>query len=692
MSVFTAFHFRCRQGASTAGNHRSSTSFYRASESSDWSNERGAQSHTYLSMFGGVFDFHGSIENEFTARCKIAQDVLSNGRDWRGYPLALAECARLDQDGVAVFPFFLDADIKSAHPRTHAELVGLARDVVLPATLSHYPPDAFPDVHMLVCAARKPKDLSFWSCPSCESVLDAGSLECATCGAVFPDETTDAELRRITKTDPSAAGVGRAVLEARARTLMVPHVPRVLVWNPLFKTAVHFRTWNTQTSAPTHTLGPEERFPVVTGHQAVDVTSDIYARAIGHPVYSAWGTAAEWLEWCDVAPVVSSTPSLRVLGTVKSSKCHGCHGRKALVATCILCNGSGKVVDDRPYGVVGCLDAAGNACPVPVGTEAQHATSIRVTGDASAGFVPLVTAVPRLVALPADVERSRSLLRNPEPSVNSIMFRGLSDKDQRRLRLKPDKRKPQRPRGNYREVMCMRRVSAAQDVVHKTGAFAGHYADVVVTKVYEQPGGTQRLVVHVDGPGSTFCFNRGPSTGRLRGPGTHGSSRVWFILDPDKGVRQRCFSEKPGEAGGPCKTWAGTPWHDMGPTAMCRIWPHKRADATATTFMATSMSRQRRREDTTNATDLSRVMWRCIDHSLALDGQAQLDPHNFLACCGAMVSAEVGGVAHGQELQNRSQTMYAILRRNNLDEPDTLLPDATPTSAPSDAGSSGGAG
>ena len=55
-------------------------------------------------------------------------------------------------------------------------------------------------------------------------------------------------------------------------------------------------------------------------------------------------------------------------------------------------------------------------------------------------------------------------------------------------------------------------------------------------------------------------------------------------------------------------------------------------------------------------------------------------------------SAEVGGVAHGQELQNRSQTMYAILRRNNLDEPDTLLPDATPTSAPSDAGSSGGAG
>ena len=617
------YHFAKRRATCTAGAHVTPASFFRSGDdpSTDWIREPKPQLHTYLSMFGGTMNFCGDVSAEYKAREFIAQDCRNDARDYRGRPLALAECARASPDingnSCAMFPFFLDADIKATRPFSHDELVNFAQVIVVPSIKSHYPPDSFPNMHILVCAAAQPKDLSTYACPACGTTAHDDVSQC------------DCSVKPVLR--------------------------------PCYKTAVHYRVQNEQSKAGEMHVGDESRFPVVTSRQAVEITSTIYMRAIQDATFTTWGSSAEWSDWCDVAPVLSSVPSLRVLGTVKSSKCHGCNGRKDDMLCCIICNGSGKIVDDRPYSIVGCVDVHGVRSTGPTGADALHATSIRVTGAATCDFIHLNSGIPRMFADQADVDRTRSLLRNPDTPTLQV-FPALANSEKRRLGLKPNASRPWRPRGNYRRVTSPIIHETTQHILRNTAGFNGHYADVVVVGVYEQPVSPYKLIIRIDGFNSTYCVNRGSSGGRNRGPGCHGTSRVYFVMDPTHGIRQRCFSNKPGASGGKtCKSWEGGPWHAVDNNMVWKIWPHKRADATATTFKSRGVLHG-------SANKIAHLLWQCIDNSRARDGLEQIDPREILKRCGNIARVQVGNIHDNLLLTDKSKEMYTMLCTFNLDE------------------------
>ena len=346
-STFLDLHFK-HQRAINSVSESNKDAYHEDAEKVDWFRSGSTVNHTYLSMFGGTYHFGNSVEEEHRARVAIARDVAEGRLDFFERPLALAECAFVS-DGPVVFPFFLDADIKSPQKRTHEELLCFAARIVVPAICDTYPNLDRTALRVLVCAASEPKDLT--------------TQRCTVCGG----------------TDGTDGTEGGPCADVECTGFLETH--------PLFKTAVHYRVWNGHTTCAV----------AVGSKEAVSITSLIYARAVGHPEFRTWGDADAWREWCDVAPILNPVPSLRVLGTVKSSKCHSCGGRKALVDRCILCGGSGKLVDNRPYRVVGCVCGDCSRRPPPSGAAALHATSIRFRGPKTPGFtcpegVPLLMA------------------------------------------------------------------------------------------------------------------------------------------------------------------------------------------------------------------------------------------------------------------------------------------------------------
>ena len=635
MSEFLRYHYRHRQDTATgAGSHRTAHDYYRNHDNTtDWSREWDTSGNTYLSMFGGVYHFCNDPTAEFRARELIASDLADDVRDYHGRPLALAECARRRPGGggSATFPFFLDADICSATPRSAEEVVAFGSEVVARAIHACYPAldDTF---RLIVCAASQPKDLGSWHCPHCDAMLPRQAS--SVCDACDKEVATDAAVHR-----------------------------------PKWKTAVHYRTWNSE-ACRTGTCPL-----VVTATEAIAITSVIYAYAIGHPTYSSWGSPEAWQEWCDVAPVSSSVPSLRVLGTVKSSRCHACRGHKDHVASCILCGSSGKLVDNRPYGVVGCLDGRGAACTPPGDrAESLHATSIRVTSAVTTGFVPPSGSIRRLHAGPRDVLASMSLLRNHHASEKDRTFCGLSTREQRRLRALPvNSRKKVRPPASYRPIADPVIRMTVQAAVRNCPVFKGRYTQVILVSLFEQPRAPYRLVAHVDGFNSTFCCNRGPtSDGVVRGPGPHNSSRVYFMLDPDRGIRQRCFSEKPGAcpSAATCRAWEGTPWCPLDTRQVTKIWPRQRArlyrgeDAVPATQGTWNRHKNNGGNQAAHARVLSHLIWDCIDGSRALEDLSQVDPRRLLEGCGLVARDCAGDVTH-----DRSVEMYDLLAMHGRAEP-----------------------
>ena len=508
-----------------------------------------------------------------------------------------------------MFPFFLDFDLKTTVHRTRDELVRFGQEVVLPCVLEHYLEGSFSQTRLLVCTAQEPKITDVFSCPECRAPVDEFWQRCEACGMDRGDQEA-----------------------TRTR---------------FYKCSVHYRFQNEQTlvDGPPH-QGPETRFPVVTSNEAVDIYSRIFTAALSSR-YRDWGSHGDWKEWLDVAPVKSTPPSLRVLGTVKSVKCAACCGKRELMECCILCGGSGKVVDDRPYVVVASIDASGtDHGPIGDMETMIHATSIRVTGDPSPGCRALDASIPRLVATDEDVARARTLLRNVNHSDDTSRFETLSRTDKRRYQLTPVQ--ATKTKRNYVEVDTPRIWEAAEAVVRSS--FGGVYADVVVTKVLRSSKG---FCVNVDGRGSTYCANRGPSNGQARGPGPHASSHVYFILHADRGIRQRCFSQKIGACGGSCRAWEGTCFSPIDLSMVYKLWPKKRAEATAASFDGFL------NQSDPLAVAVGRIS-QCIDNSLAQD-EAQLDTIRMMECVSRLVRTQAGQRCQGMLLEDNTPAMLKLL-------------------------------
>jgi hypothetical protein len=274
------------------------------------------------------------------------------------------------------------------------------------------------------------------------------------------------------------------------------------------------------------------------------------------------------------------------------------------------------------------------------------------------------------------VEHSRSLLRNPVPTEGTVglhQFSGLTENNRRRLKVKPagaaEAARTWRPRGNYRRLRRDDpedglRYAAVQRSIRACPRFGEHYREVVVAALFQHPKPPHRIVARVDGFGSTFCYHRrGPAGGSA-----HASSHVYFVLDPVRGMWQRCFSEKVGSTGATCRSWDGTPPHDIYRPG--DIWPRARAErntvdlptgpgATVATLTAVPHSAAAARQRECLA--IERCCQR-IDRTLALQGRPELDKEQLVRACGALVAGEAGTVLpSGFVLQNRERDVRARL-------------------------------
>jgi hypothetical protein len=92
-----------------------------------------------------------------------------------------------------------------------------------------------------------------------------------------------------------------------------------------------------------------------------------------------------------------------------------------------------------------------------------------------------------------------------------------------------------------------------------------------------------------------------------------------------------------------------------------KIWPHKRADATATTFKSRGVLHG-------SANKIAHLLWQCIDNSRARDGLEQIDPREILKRCGNIARVQVGNIHDNLLLTDKSKEMYTMLCTFNLDE------------------------
>ncbi len=535
---------------------------------------------TYLSLNGGIVSL-STMHAECLSRQHIHRDLSSNGT-FHGNPLSLAETAVCRGNGEVVLPMYVDLDIKGA-PRATADLIGFARDVVVPAFFEHYP-SATAAVRsrfrLLICAPDSPTDLRLWGCPVCDDVhlrpfvdnLDI-ALQCPECNAVF-----DAEGN-------SESGLTACQLG-------------------IFKSSCHFRTFNGEAVAaaqhykmleregracgaqnmrghmqqrlPSCTCADpppgEDTWPAVTPEQGIGILSNIRYEAMRHPTYREWGTPEQWSDFVDAAPLRNggaSVPTLRVLGTTKAVGCHHCLRNPELMPYCLTCNGTGKYVDfNKQYGVVGVLDADGNMVhDVPIsGVDALHACSIRLHHQAaSPGFVDF-DGIPRVFADKVDAKLYESVISSQPVPKASKAVRGKMTAGRRAAGALPQDT----------VVLAGTEVQTVTNIVQN--AFPNRvYEDVLVTRVTRVGHGSKAHIrVNVDGYNSTFCLHH--YCGR---PASHAHSLVWFHIRPPKQhgqpgtIVQRCFCTKKKGGSGPCSRVTTVTAHVS--NATCRaLFPYLR--------------------------------------------------------------------------------------------------------------------
>ena len=313
----------------------------------------------------------------------------------------------------------------------------------------------------------------------------------------------------------------------------------------VFKTAVHYRCHN-------HVADETQTWPVCDQHQAIAITSTICMRAISER--ADWGTAEDWRDWVDVAPITQGivsgrgVPSLRIVGTVKASRCRRCMQSRRR-GVCTVCYGSGKVCDDRPYRVVAALDAAGAEAAVPKPVETVLVTSVRSwVEETTPGFLPCAKGTPLLYATDDQRAAASSLLRCTQ---SALEFDQQNSTTQSRLRL-PNARRGTEvvSKAASREICspAMKRdvLWAIRDV------WGTRYEGLSITSIRESPK-TGCLYVNCDGRNATFCHHKGDF---------HRTSRVWFFMHPTSGIRQRCWSCK-AIGGVTCRSWRGTEWQPI---------------------------------------------------------------------------------------------------------------------------------
>jgi hypothetical protein len=251
--------------------------------------------------------------------------------------------------------------------------------------------------------------------------------------------------------------------------------------------------------------------------------------------------------WDDVLDrCVHVANGLRMVGSVKMSKCINCANKRKKMRQvgfdqyilCDDCSGKTMLNDGRAYTALLMLDSAGN--------KDEHDTELLrqnylfcVKLSSIRCFSPLGATKNEFFACPAGVTLE-------EPSSKDMKRKGtlvVSRKEFRDL----DRKKIM---GNNRLVPLLEHFLNTNPLLTqlKYNTPSNPYKDVSAIKVlYNKNKSSVVYLVNVDGPGSTFCNNKG---------GHHNSSHVFFEFR-SKYMVQRCFcSKSPVVDGGvPCKDY-----------------------------------------------------------------------------------------------------------------------------------------
>ena len=217
-----------------------------------------------------------------------------------------------------------------------------------------------------------------------------------------------------------------------------------------------------------------------------------------------------------VDEVVLTQNGLRMYGSDKAVRCKVCKNSKSR-ASCVPCGGRGLLIENRAYTLSAVLGPDGEKCPelcskyLGCTLECVRATSTRVSNRAP---TPGYKVPDNAVKSPTGRSgRKRKL----GPSSSS---RGGGESGPRDCRLL-DRSIPV-----YPEIA--KRINATEK-----------WEGLDVLRVFFNSKKREYLV-HVSGPGSSYCRNVGRA---------HGSSGVYFMVK-STGIHQRCYSHK-----GTCRSY-----------------------------------------------------------------------------------------------------------------------------------------
>lgn len=244
--------------------------------------------------------------------------------------------------------------------------------------------------------------------------------------------------------------------------------------------------------------------------------------------------------WDDVLDrSVHVANGLRMVGSVKMAKCTQCLAKRKKMKNvgfdkfvlCDDCNGRTMCNEGRPYTAFLLLDALGNK-DVAGTEELRQNRFMSVKLSSIRCFSPVGLVRNPDFSLPPGVSWEDPGAVKPTKAL-VVSRKEFRNKD-----------KKQQVAGNNQLVPVLEKFLNSSPLMAQMGwTCAGNpYQEVSVIKVsYTKVN----FLVHVEGPGSTYCNNKN---------GTHNSSKVYFDIR-SKHLVQRCFSGKEacGAEGVPCK-------------------------------------------------------------------------------------------------------------------------------------------
>jgi len=253
----------------------------------------------------------------------------------------------------------------------------------------------------------------------------------------------------------------------------------------------------------------------------VDETAALWIRAgVVHALAGLRGFENE--DWATVIDIcVLTTAGLRMVGSDKCKTCPACHNSAENRPFCELCGHVGKVAEEKiywPHLAWPEDDSELQDCLAEAKANPAHAARLCSTRKPAGTRVCENFSIPPGAPPCATKKRVRA-----SPGETSDRVYVLGDDG------------PDLPKAKKSKVLQLE-VKEAGLLLKALRAYHPAYGDIEIKEVREWKNGkSSTAVVKVAGFGSRHCLNKGSD---------HASQSIYFVVTPQGGLAQRCFSRK----------------------------------------------------------------------------------------------------------------------------------------------------